>query len=313
MQTGSLAANFRQASRSEYLAQYVFSAFGTSLPVLRQEDHGIDLYCTLTERKGQREWPVAYYSVQVKSNAEPWEFHSRESVEWLLHYPAPLLLCIVDKKSAKVTVYQTTARFHAGLVVEPPAQMSLLPGSEGLGEFAQWGDGGDFELSAPVLGFTVEDILDDGKIEQLRKVLRFWVHNDLDNIRRLQMGLRLLKMPVRYQTNEVPEGGFVRGWLAYPTPDVRAQAEATAWELLDWFGPLMLRDGDHVGTLLVALILLHGDRQAKNLRPSLHWDLRKEFGPRAPAVPVGCNYAFSPFDRILDDLVSMFAPPSDCP
>ena len=48
-----------QGSRSEYLAQYVFSMFGTSVPVLHQEDHGIDLFCSLTERKGRRSWPVA--------------------------------------------------------------------------------------------------------------------------------------------------------------------------------------------------------------------------------------------------------------
>src|SRR5215510_4078379 len=70
-QTGSYAPNAREGARSEYLAQYVFSRFGTSLPVLRQEDHGLDLHCTLSERKGRRAWPVAYYSVQVKSTNRP--------------------------------------------------------------------------------------------------------------------------------------------------------------------------------------------------------------------------------------------------
>jgi hypothetical protein len=57
----------------------VFSVFGTSVPVLHQEDHGIDLLCSLTERKGRRAWPVAYYSVQVKSTGDPWLFEGADS------------------------------------------------------------------------------------------------------------------------------------------------------------------------------------------------------------------------------------------
>ena len=39
--------------RSEYLAQFVFSSFGTAIPVPHQEDTGIDLYCTLLEQQGK--------------------------------------------------------------------------------------------------------------------------------------------------------------------------------------------------------------------------------------------------------------------
>lgn len=71
---GSIATNLREGSRSEYLAQYVFSSFGTAVPVPHQEDTGLDIYCTLLERDGPRAWPRAYYSVQVKSTMEPWIF-----------------------------------------------------------------------------------------------------------------------------------------------------------------------------------------------------------------------------------------------
>jgi hypothetical protein len=39
--TGSIPANFHEAARSEYLAQYVFTMFGTSVLVPRQEDYGV--------------------------------------------------------------------------------------------------------------------------------------------------------------------------------------------------------------------------------------------------------------------------------
>src|SRR4051812_610807 len=67
---GCTSANFHEASRSEYLAHYIFSSFGTSVPVPRQEDTGLDLYCTLTERIGQRIWPRAYYAVHPAAPEE---------------------------------------------------------------------------------------------------------------------------------------------------------------------------------------------------------------------------------------------------
>ncbi len=56
---GSLTFNFHEGSRSEYLAQYVFSSFGTAIPVPHQEDTGLDIYCTLLEREGRLAWPRA--------------------------------------------------------------------------------------------------------------------------------------------------------------------------------------------------------------------------------------------------------------
>ena len=88
--TGSIAANLHEGSRSEYLAQFVFSSFGTAFPVPHQEDSGLDIYCTLLEPLGKRSWPRAYYSVQVKSTMKPWVFGSPESVRWLIEHPLPI-------------------------------------------------------------------------------------------------------------------------------------------------------------------------------------------------------------------------------
>src|SRR5437764_11214650 len=97
-QTGSQSANFHEGTRSEYLAHYVFSSFGTSVPVPHPEDTGIDLHCTLTETIGQRIWPVEYYMVQVKSTDGPWVFASKQSVDQLFKLPSPVFFCIVTKK-----------------------------------------------------------------------------------------------------------------------------------------------------------------------------------------------------------------------
>src|SRR5262245_32320623 len=64
---GVTAANFHEGSRSEVLADYLFSAWGTVTPARRQSDYGLDLYCTLTEQVGALARVKEYFSVQVKS------------------------------------------------------------------------------------------------------------------------------------------------------------------------------------------------------------------------------------------------------
>ena len=60
-------------------------------------------------------WPIAYYSVQVKSDESSLIYPHPKSVEWLVEYPAPLLHCIIEKTDGQVRVYQTFARFGAGV------------------------------------------------------------------------------------------------------------------------------------------------------------------------------------------------------
>ncbi len=105
--TGTIAPNFHEGTRSEYLAQYVFSGFGTSIPVPHPEDSGIDLYCTLGERIGQRLHVRNYYFVQVKSNKNDIVYEGAKSVEWLLSHNYPFIVCVIDKKNSMVEIYQT--------------------------------------------------------------------------------------------------------------------------------------------------------------------------------------------------------------
>jgi hypothetical protein len=72
--------------------------FGTVTRVSNEEDHGVDLICTLTRKAGGRAEPYAYYSVQVKSAPGDWVFGGPGSVKWILEYPAPLLFCAAEKK-----------------------------------------------------------------------------------------------------------------------------------------------------------------------------------------------------------------------
>jgi hypothetical protein len=257
--TGSISPNFHEGSRSEYLAQYVFSMFGTSVQVPRQEDYGVDLYCTLfSERDGQRVWPEAYYSVQIKSDESALTFPHPKSVEWIVEYPAPLLLCIVQKNDGLIRIYQTFARFGAAVAQTLPESLVLVPegrespadGPYGLDE-----ESGNYLLGVPILKFKVEELLDDSRFSQIRDVLRFWVLKDFDNVRRYQMGMRSLWMPWEVVTNEMPRGPESTLSLFVASTEVRAKAETSLSLLLDWLTYPWFSAGEHLDALLAAMLL----------------------------------------------------------
>lgn len=168
--TGSVAINLRGGAQSEILAQALFSMVGTAVAVPRQDDYGVDLMCTLlSQRDGQRAWPVAHYAVQVKSDDAPWVFPSRRSVEWVVGYPAPLLLCVVRKTEGTISIYQTLARFGATIAAELPERLSLRPegrGSDFMGAYGYNSVANEYLLGPPIAKLTIADLADKDSIQQ---------------------------------------------------------------------------------------------------------------------------------------------------
>jgi hypothetical protein len=131
---------FRSGNRAEYLAQYMLSKFGVSVPIMRQEDHGFDFYCSIDVAKEGvlPDFRHAFY-VQVKLG-EPkpvkvggmttsGEWRSPQ-VHWLLNLDLPLLLGFVDIQQHTLKLYQTSARwllYYKAIDSAPPMQISLEP------------------------------------------------------------------------------------------------------------------------------------------------------------------------------------------
>lgn len=261
---GALPANLHEAARAEYLAQFAFSAFGSSAPILRTEDHGFDFFCSLTRREGKRLWPDGYYAVQVKSlsgtaDPEPWTFSTADSVKWFAEYPAPLFLCTVHKKTARLQVYQNLVRFGVAVSGELPEQLTLVPGgrgSEASGPYGMDPVTGNYLLGSPILDFTVPDVLDNDRLSELKCVLKFWVDIDAENIHRYHTGLRTMRAPWQYDTNAVPQSMMELGMRLTPAP-VRLQQERLVTEILEGLVGARLERSDRTGALLAALQVRH--------------------------------------------------------
>src|SRR6266436_144320 len=297
---GSLAINLHEGSRSEYLAQYVFRSFGTAIPVPRQEDTGLDIYCTLLEQEGRLAWPQAYYSVQVKSKMEPWVINGRNAVRWFIEHPMPIFLCIVQKAEARILIYHTTPRFAAWTMPERPERLELILGTETKALTAKWDFVSSFNLDAPILDFTLPEILDDPvKIEEVKSVLKFWIDFDVENLVRIKNGIQLFKVPYDYETNKTKLTGITTQGVWRFREDTLPRAKDRLIELLWLVATYFDYTDDMVSAVIYAMTLRQlqpGDWEPGNQHPSpLHNKLNELFGFAGKPG----NYSYKACDLLL--------------
>ena len=305
---GSIATNLHEGSRSEYLAQYVFSSFGTAVPVPHQEDTGLDMYCTLLEPDGRRAWPRAYYSVQVKSTMEPWIFAGPESVRWIIEHPLPIFLCVVRKAEARILIYHTTPRFAAWILPLHKTRLELIPGTETRARPVEtsWEEGSSFELKAPILDFTIQEALDDTFRAQLATVLKFWIDNDLENIFRIKCGNHHFQAPYEYETNAIDVSGGTSEFGGPFSEQSVQRAEAVLKELLRHITTHHYKKNELVSAAIYATALrrLSPIYKPGEFNPHdafLHSELNNRFG-MSPAT-----YAYQAVDTLRQMLVDKLA------
>lgn len=252
---GSIASNLHEGSRSEILADYLFSSWGTVSPVRRQDDHGVDLSCTLVERVGRRAWVRDYYSVQVKSGTAPWVFESQESVRWLVEHPVPLFLCAVDKAAGRVRVYHVMPRFCVWALGRLPTRLELVPESTTSGKFVEWHAGDVYSLSAPIIEANLDALIDEAQMLALGEVLSAWVQADRENCDLVRQGLLRFRMPTPYVTNEIPRRGLGEMGLSSPDKEFLVRGLARLAEAVQCIGGQRGQAGERRLALYAALFL----------------------------------------------------------
>jgi hypothetical protein len=253
---GGYAFGFHEGSRSEILADYLFSAWGSVTPVRRTDDTGTDLYCTLMERRGALAVVTDYYSAQIKSDADPWVFDDAVAVNWLVDYPQPLFLGCVDKSSSTLSVYQTMARFLGGFWARD--RLELIPSSGDTGQCAQYTDPEKFDISVPILQVRLDDFSSKERLKHFEEVMKLWVRADQKNCIMRRNGLLRFRMPYRYKTNEIPEFSAIsEQGNQTPTPEQLFLAIRWMIETVDCVCDQLRHQGDAPSMAFGALLLNH--------------------------------------------------------
>lgn len=255
--TGAISTMSHTGFRSELLAQYLFSSWGTVVATPIPQDYGIDLTCNLTDQIGNRAWARSTFTVQVKSNMDPWNFNSVDSVRWLIQHPLPLFFCVVNKAEVRMRVYHTAPRFYIWSLGKLPERLRLKPSTEEEGKFIEWKGGIEYSLGAPILDVCLTQLLDDGFMKKARTVLEFWMEIENRNLSLVRAGLMRFRMPHEYKPNDATISAWGEQGLKKPNDEQIKNGVIHLAEALDCLGSQFFYRSDFQAAVKAALLYRH--------------------------------------------------------
>ncbi|WP_447433132.1 hypothetical protein [Cupriavidus basilensis] len=228
----------------------------------------------------------------MKSEMKPWEFASAKSVKWIIEHPLPIFLCVVQKDDARILVYSTTPRFAAWVLPTPLSRLELIPGRATKAKSVEWGDGGKFEMKAPILNFTIQELLDDAFRAHIANVLKFWIEYDMRNLIRIRCGIPRFQVPAEYETNSTSFEGWAIQGAGFRDESVRL-AQNHLEELLGIFTKHYRRDRALTSAAICAMALRHLAPDRRSPTPEdphidqndveFHNELNRLFGMEPPS------------------------------
>ncbi len=201
---GGIAKNAQEGTRSEYLAQYALSTFGTSIPVPHPEDSGIDLYCTLGRRVGRRFLVENQYLVQVKSTKDPIKYTGEDEVKWLLSHNYPFLVCVVNKKSLQIDLYQTLALSMLrtkGAIENISLVFEASPTNEYFPQLVE-AKSVTLHLGEPIASFSVASLVEEKTKSTIAETIKSWVELDQENLGLKETGFTMYRVPTSWSANQ---------------------------------------------------------------------------------------------------------------
>jgi|GEM_PF-5884076 len=214
----------RKGDRAEYLAQYILSSFTVCAPVLRQEDTGVDFYCSLLRKVDENLRPYLAFNVQVKSSGDAIEIGGvTKGGKWREHeiqqfctLETPLLIGIVDIVNQRLDLFSTASRYFVGRWKNGiiPRRIDLIPYEpEGEGHL---GDGiiekqesvagmpdeiWKLPIGQPIVRIPIADSEDDQKRESIKQLLEPYLRMDQQNSVLSRLGLGYWEWPLIIRPN----------------------------------------------------------------------------------------------------------------
>jgi hypothetical protein len=178
-----------------------------------------------------------------------------------------------------------------------PNRLELIPGTETKAHTVDWGKGNSFNLKAPILNFTIQEVLDPDFRTQVAEVLKFWIDYDMENLFRIKSGIHRFRVPFDYETNTTRftawtgQGGRFRD-------ESLLLAQSRLEELMGLIATHYYNKKDMVNAAIYAMALrqLSPKGYPKPFDPNdvhLHMELNRLFGMDPP------SYVFQACDSLL--------------
>lgn len=203
---GRRLASFRLGDRAELLVQQLLSPFAFTVPVPRQEDIGVDFFCSLITRDGPHLKSGQLFTVQAKSSAAPLVFRDPHESAWIMGLETPHLVCVANRDTLSMDIYSTwnvmCGQLAAGLHPvtlrfgdDPPNFPGVVHNPDGSQEIF---------LGRPIVRFRTDDLFNEGSVEQASATLREWLSFDRMNIANRHAGVYWVEGPLSYETGHTP-------------------------------------------------------------------------------------------------------------
>lgn len=194
---------FRKGDRAEYLANYFLSHIGFISSFDRQEDFGIDFYCTVTDIIDNDLIPSSPFLIQVKSSKEPFIYGRiknnkwyKEDIDWLFKLELPLFIGLISVKELTFNIYNTSSLWFIEREYKNASQIKIAtrfdyhnisvgkPTSEELPNWKYGGDGKIYtvDLGNPIVSIHYNDLLDREKISTFKSSIKKIVKFEQSNI-----------------------------------------------------------------------------------------------------------------------------------
>ncbi|HUJ30716.1 MAG TPA: hypothetical protein VLY23_05510 [Candidatus Acidoferrum sp.] len=241
--------------------EFLLSACAFTTPVPRQEDVGIDFFCSLISREGQLLKAGPPFSVQSKSDTEPICYEKEHELAWIQSQENPLFICVADRAALAMDVYSTW-NLLCGPLLKEPKRIILAPGIKGYVwprvNFAEDGTQ-EIELGPPIARISAAEIFDETKVEQFSLVLREWIALDRTNIVNVRAGMFWVQGPTHYETGRTPDISDGSGGISFY-----------------WNPQNLPRCSANLGKVVNALFLIYRDCLQEHERNDKAWSDRIE-------------------------------------
>lgn len=264
--SGAFGPNFRKGNLSEYQALYLLSHIGSSITVPRQEDVGIDFYCSINIEDGHHELVKEQFIIQLKSNEtdkieygsvikpgknkkKKWNGHE---LEWYFNLELPLFYGVMNKKANYLDIYSSSFKWYnywqrdfmtiEFLINQPSENMKEIHASNDE-DISDWADEIQTKRSKrktfvktgpPLIRLSPDVVLDKKKLEKLKRILREAVRIEKNNIIFKTLNLPYFNWIHKVDTNE----SFVPAYY-FATNKVSLKEK----ELIDAITPIIISLG----------------------------------------------------------------------
>ena len=96
-----------------------------------------------------------------------------------------------------------------------------------------WTEHDSFNLTAPILNFTIQEVLKPDFRAQVTEVLKYWIDYDVENLFRIKSGIHHFRVPRQYETNSTEGSG---GLIDMGGPFTKESLELAESRLKELFG-----------------------------------------------------------------------------